>query len=201
MGVFVMPMLGADMKAGELISWLKKPGDAIHKGDLIAEVDTEKAAVEVEVFVDGVIERLLAAPGQKLPVGAPMAVIREPGEAGPITLPPTPGPPTLAAPPVVRARALPPSRVTPVGFPARVKVSPSARGLAEELAVDLSGVTGSGPSGRVMRRDVERQRRPRGQRRRRRRRIGRCGCARQSPPRWPARTGRYPTSTSAAPST
>lgn len=156
MGVFVMPMLGADMKAGELISWLKKPGDAIHKGDLIAEVDTEKAAVEVEVFVDGVIERLLAAPGQKLPVGAPMAVIREPGEAGPITLPPTPGPPTLAAPPVVRARALPPSRVTPVGFPARVKVSPSARGLAEELAVDLSGVTGSGPSGRVMRRDVER---------------------------------------------
>ncbi len=150
MGVFVMPILGADMKAGELVSWLKKPGDRVRKGDIIAEVDTEKAVAEVEVLMEGVIEKLLVEPGEKLPVGMPLAVIREPGETGPIEIP---------AGPVVVAQAAMPAVQRPVPRAAapgaRLKVSPSARQLAAELGVDPTHIVGSGPEGRIMRRDIE----------------------------------------------
>jgi pyruvate dehydrogenase E2 component (dihydrolipoamide acetyltransferase) len=72
-----MPLLGADMTAGRLVQWYKQPGDAVQRGDVIAEVDTDKGAIDVEVFTSGVLERILVQPGEKVPVGTPLAVIRE----------------------------------------------------------------------------------------------------------------------------
>ncbi len=82
MADFVMPSLGADMEAGTLAAWKKQPGDRVTKGEIIAEVETDKAAIEVEVFTTGVIERLLVQPGEKVPVGTVLAIIREEEPAG-----------------------------------------------------------------------------------------------------------------------
>lgn len=71
-----MPLLGADMTAGRLVQWYKKPGDQLQRGDIIAEVDTDKGAIDVEVFTSGVLDRILVQPGEKVPVGTPLAVIR-----------------------------------------------------------------------------------------------------------------------------
>lgn len=131
MAEFVMPVLGADMSAGTLLAWRKQPGDPVARGDIIAEVHTDKADIEVEVWTNGVIEKLLAEPGQKVPVGTPLALIRENGKA------PAEAPAPAAEP------------------PARLLVSPSAKALAAELGVDLARITGSGPGGRIQRRDVE----------------------------------------------
>lgn len=130
-----MPALGADMSAGTLIGWRKGPGDSVSRGDIIAEVHTDKANIDVEVFTTGVIEKLLVEPGAKVPVGTPLALIREDG-----TAPSRAAPPPAAAPAVAARRPL---------------VSPSAKTLAEELGVDLAAVHGSGPEGRIQRRDVE----------------------------------------------
>jgi pyruvate dehydrogenase E2 component (dihydrolipoamide acetyltransferase) len=153
MAEFVMPALGADMSAGTLLSWLKQPGDHVARGDIIAEVHTDKADIEVEVFTTGVIERLLVEPGDAVPVGTPLALIREDG--APDAGPPAPPPPKAASPP---AHAAPPhAKVTPpAAAEHRILVSPSAKALAEELGVDLAGLAGTGPGGRIQRRDVER---------------------------------------------
>ncbi|MCL5778299.1 2-oxo acid dehydrogenase subunit E2 [Limibaculum sp. FT325] len=81
MGVFAMPSLGADMEAGKLVEWLIAPGDRVNRGDVIAVVETQKGAIEIECFEAGVVERLDAAIGATLPVGTPMALIRGDGEA------------------------------------------------------------------------------------------------------------------------
>jgi pyruvate dehydrogenase E2 component (dihydrolipoamide acetyltransferase) len=128
MAEFLMPTLGADMSVGILSSWLKKPGDTVQRGDIIAVVHTDKADVEVETFASGVIERMLVEPGSEVPVGTPLAVIRESGEAEP----------TAAS-----------------EQEARLMISPSARELAHELGVDPAEVRGSGPGGRIQRKDVE----------------------------------------------
>ena len=130
---FRMPSLGADMEAGTLIEWLKKPGDALARGDIIAVVDTDKGAIEIEVFQDGVLDRTLVSPGEKVPVGTVLAVIRGADEA----------------PAPAGAAAAPPERHGP-------RVSPAARKAAEDLTVDLSSVTGTGPGGAITREDVER---------------------------------------------
>lgn len=85
-----MPVLGADMTAGRLVTWYKQPGDAVRRGDIIAEVDTDKGAIDVEVFVPGVVERILVRPGEKVPVGTPLAIIREAAEAPAVAPPPAP---------------------------------------------------------------------------------------------------------------
>ncbi|HXV95026.1 MAG TPA: dihydrolipoamide acetyltransferase family protein, partial [Gaiellaceae bacterium] len=137
MGEFLMPALGADMSAGTLIEWQKQPGDSVERGDIIAVVHTDKADVEVETFTTGVLEKLLVEPGTEVPVGTPLAVIREEGKPAPAV----PGPP----PPAVSERLL---------------ISPSARHLAHELGVDLAALHGSGPGGRIQRKDVEAAARP-----------------------------------------
>ena len=76
---FRMPSLGADMEAGTLVEWLKHPGDAIKRGDIIAVVDTQKGAIEIEVFEDGILEQTIVTPGEKVPVGAVLALIRGTG--------------------------------------------------------------------------------------------------------------------------
>jgi pyruvate dehydrogenase E2 component (dihydrolipoamide acetyltransferase) len=136
---FVMPALGADMSAGHLIAWRKQPGDVVSRGDIIAEVHTDKADIEVEVFTSGVVEKLLVEPGQRVPVGTPLALIRENGAT-----PPPAQPPAEAAP-----------EAAPGPEPAHLLASPSAKQLAVELGVDLAAVAGTGPGGRIQRRDVE----------------------------------------------
>jgi pyruvate dehydrogenase E2 component (dihydrolipoamide acetyltransferase) len=146
---FRMPALGADMEAGTLVEWLKKPGDTVARGDIIAVVDTEKGAIEIEVFDGGVIDRTLVEPGAKVPVGTVLAVIRASGEApgAPEAAPVTPAP---AAQPVAPA----PASVGEIA-PIRPRVSPAARKRAEELHVDLSSVEGRGPGGAIGVADVE----------------------------------------------
>ena len=138
MGEFRMPSLGADMTHGTLVQWNVKPGDAVKRGDIIAIVGTDKADIEVEVYETGTVRTLIAQPGEKLPVGAPLALLEVPGEAAPAAgvSPPTP-------PPIPQ----------PAG---RIHASPLARKLAEELGVDLAKVQGTGPHGIIERHDVER---------------------------------------------
>jgi pyruvate dehydrogenase E2 component (dihydrolipoamide acetyltransferase) len=160
MAEFLMPILGADMQAGTLIAWHKHPGDVVHRGDIIAEVETDKADVEVEVFLDGVIEQLLIEEGTEVPVGTPLAIIREEGRPAEETLPTT-GAATSAAPtqppPEIEMSSWgEPGPAVPAEPPAgaRVPVTPAARRLAAELGVDLALVQGTGPGGRIQLEDI-----------------------------------------------
>jgi pyruvate dehydrogenase E2 component (dihydrolipoamide acetyltransferase) len=167
---FLMPSLGADMEAGTLVAWRKQPGDAIHRGDIVAEVDTAKGVIEVEVFVDGVVERILVEPGRRVPVGTPLARLRETHEPAAAAITSAQGLP--AAP--VETGELPatsavglgseqataaPSVPSPAPRPTVAvggRASPSARRLARERGVDLANVTGTGPRGTITQIDVER---------------------------------------------
>ena len=156
---FVMPSLGADMESGTLLEWLVKPGDRVKRGDIVAVVDTSKAEIEVEIFDDGVIDELLVAEGERVPVGTVLATVLPAGVNGgapaptllTVTAPPVsmPLPPAPAPPPP--PRAIPP----PVAGEHRLRVSPLARRTAEQLGVELASVTGSGRSGAITRADVE----------------------------------------------
>ena len=141
MAEFVMPALGADMNVGTLMTWLKQPGDTVARGDIIAVVHTDKADVEVEVFTSGVLERVLIEPGAEVPVGTALAVIREDG---------APAAPPSAAPAPAAPAAPAPAEAGP-----HIAISPSARHLAEELGIDPALIEGSGPGGRIQRKDVE----------------------------------------------
>ncbi|NOT52991.1 MAG: 2-oxo acid dehydrogenase subunit E2 [Deltaproteobacteria bacterium] len=167
MAEFRMPSLGADMEAGTVIQWLVKPGDAIKRGDIIAVVDTEKAAIEIEVFEAGVLERIVVPEGEKVPVGAVLAIIQRAGEGA--TVKPTAATPPPPAP--VKPIVLPPSAPSPPPAPPRVekapppvaarpptgrlRVSPLAMRVAVELGVDLGTVQGTGPDGAITKADVE----------------------------------------------
>ena len=153
MAEFVMPTLGADMTAGTLLGWMKRPGDEVKRGDIIAEVDTDKGVIEVEVFTSGVIEKLLVQPGSEVPVGTALAIIREAGEEGGRKIPETISPkiePAMTLAPVSPQPTLISGPVAP-----RVRASPAAKKLAAEMGIDLTTVTGTGPGGRIQRGDVE----------------------------------------------
>jgi len=156
---FRMPSLGADMEAGTLVEWLVKPGDRVKRGDIVAVVETQKGAIEIEIFETGRIEQIIVEVNSKVPVGTPLARIRTELEAG--IAPPAP----VAAPPTAPAAApsVPPPTPTPTrprplmpGAAQRVRISPAARRLAETRGVDLAAVTGSGPAGAIVRADIER---------------------------------------------
>jgi pyruvate dehydrogenase E2 component (dihydrolipoamide acetyltransferase) len=149
MAEFLMPKLGADMTAGTLVAWHKKPGDVVHRGDVVAEVETDKGVIDVEIFADGVLEKLLVEPGETVPVGTPLAIVRGEGAA------PSPAPPaTKPAPPAAAPTPTPTPR--PAGDLSRLRISPSARQLARKLGVDPSTVQGTGPGGAITREDIER---------------------------------------------
>ncbi|MAQ36608.1 MULTISPECIES: dihydrolipoamide acetyltransferase family protein [Thioclava] len=156
MAVFKMPSLGADMDAGKLVEWLVKPGDTVKHGDIVAVVETQKGAIEIEVFEDGVVEKLMAELGQDLPVGAPLAVIQAPGEAAeaPTQTAPPVAPQTNAEPAAPAAEAAPPS-TPPAATAAGIAASPAAKARAAELGVALESLTGSGPGGAIVLADVE----------------------------------------------
>ncbi|MBH0781748.1 2-oxo acid dehydrogenase subunit E2 [Nocardia bovistercoris] len=125
---FRMPSLGADMTEGTVLRWLVQPGDTVHSGDILAEVDTTKAAIEIESFDDGVIGSLLVPEGATVPVGTPLATI----DAG------------VDAPHPTRAPK------------SAIRATPLIRRLAEEAGLDLARVHGSGPEGRIVRADIAR---------------------------------------------
>ncbi|MGZ5365126.1 MAG: dihydrolipoamide acetyltransferase family protein [Mycobacterium sp.] len=160
---FKMPALGSDMDEGTLNEWLVKPGDSVTRGQVVAVVETTKAAVEVECWQEGTVAELLVPIGQTVQVGAPLARLVAPGES----VKPTPSPAVAtvveAAPPTppVEPALEPVAPVAPVPSPApsfehrRRWVSPAARRLAASLGVDIDHVTGTGPQGAVIINDVE----------------------------------------------
>ena len=161
MAEFRMPSLGADMEAGTLVEWLVKPGDVVKRGDIVAVVETQKGAIEIETYQPGEIEKILVDLHSKVPVGTPLAIIRGAGEAklgpaapppaAPIVAVPTP-PPAVSAPPAKAPVAPPPIGPAAAGRAA----SPAARKLAEDRGIDLSTISGSGPGGAITYADVER---------------------------------------------
>lgn len=167
MAEFRMPSLGADMQAGTVVAWLKRPGDRLQRGDTIAEVDTEKGVIDVEVFSAGVLESIVVPVGTKVPVGTVMATIRD-GQAAvaPRPTPVSPAPPETgekrpvpAAPrvsqPVPRVNWPAPIYAPGLAAAGRLKISPAARRRARELAIDPTHVPGTGRGGAITRADVE----------------------------------------------
>jgi pyruvate dehydrogenase E2 component (dihydrolipoamide acetyltransferase) len=173
-----MEALSPTMEEGRIVKWHKREGEPVKTGDTLAEVETDKAIMELVARADGVLRQVAAAEGQTVPVGTVVAVIAGPGEAGVAAA----GVPRVAAPAAPPAGAPAPARrderqepATPLaavagatgpGAPApaalaaptdvtRVKASPLARRIARETGVDLQLVTGSGPGGRVVRRDLD----------------------------------------------
>ena len=149
----LMPTLGADMTDGTLVQWKKKEGDRITKGEIIAEVDTEKAAIDVESHTTGIIERLITKPGDKVPVGTVMAIIREEGRpTASVVSPQTVATPPTPPPPVHRTES---GTVAP-SQAGRLRMSPAARKLAAERGIDASRLQGTGPEGAITLEDIER---------------------------------------------
>jgi len=155
-----MPKLGFDMAEGMLVRWVKQVGEQINKGDVLAEIETDKATVEVESSVSGVVLQLIAEQGTMVPVNAPIAVVGQAGEkvesqsvdAGPKAPAPapaaTPAPQSASAPaPVAQASSAPSAD--------SVKASPLAKKIARDQKVDLARIQGTGPGGRIVRRDIE----------------------------------------------
>lgn len=155
MAEFLMPSLGADMEAGTLVEWLVRPGEAVSRGDVVAVVETQKGAIEIEIFDAGVVEQLLVQPNATVPVGTPLALLRGEGEAASVQ-PPAPEPPAGPEPTITPA---PPVTPMPPSSPARSpgerpKASPAARRRAGELGVDIT-VVDPGPDGIIEVADVE----------------------------------------------
>lgn len=140
------------MTSGVLTSWLKQPGDSVRRGDIIAEVETDKGIIEVEVYSDGLVEELLVEPGVKVPVGTPLAKIREPGETQ--ARPEASAMSSATQAPAPALESAPVSGASGAVPPDRLRVSPAARRLARELEVDLAGVQGSGRGGAIQLDDI-----------------------------------------------
>jgi pyruvate dehydrogenase E2 component (dihydrolipoamide acetyltransferase) len=178
MSDFRMPSLGADMVQGTVLEWRVAPGDRVERGDVVAVVDTEKAAIEVEIFESGVVEELLVEAGSRVPVGTVLARVREDGvepaplveqpaasgapggaEEPSVEEPPADAAPAAVPPPVSEAyrpaASVPTAPEAPPALPGRLRASPAARALAAERGIDLVDLEGSGPDGAILRGDVE----------------------------------------------
>ncbi len=182
----LMPKLSEAMETGKVIKWLKKEGDAVKGGDVIAEIETDKANVEIEAFGSGVLRKIIVDAGGQVPVGELIGVIADPSDdvsgvaaapakpAGAAAAPAAPTPAPAPAPAPVAAAPLPAmetyrsapatTNVVPMAPAAavavapaggRVKASPLARKIASQSGVDLRVIQGTGPGGRIVRRDVE----------------------------------------------
>ena len=151
----VMPQMGFDMQEGTIVRWLKQEGDEVSRGEAIAEIETDKAIVEMEAFASGVLLKTVVGEGDTVPVGQTIAVIGAPGEPLP-DLGSAPAAPAAAeaqpeAPAVAEAASV---AEAPASAAEQVRASPLARRLAEERGIDLAQVKGSGPGGRITRDDV-----------------------------------------------
>ncbi|MCL7939701.1 2-oxo acid dehydrogenase subunit E2 [Halomonas sp. ATCH28] len=160
MSEFRMPSLGADMESGTLVEWNIRPGERVERGQIVCVVETQKGAIDVEVWEAGTVERLVAEEGQKVPVGEVLAVIRPEGEKAegeeigqetPAERPAPEGPRSTG--PTTPPAAATPSLATTGG---RLRISPAARKRAAELGLDPAGVSGSGAGGSITLEDIER---------------------------------------------
>jgi pyruvate dehydrogenase E2 component (dihydrolipoamide acetyltransferase) len=162
-----MPKLSDTMTVGTLVRWLKNEGDPVANGDMIAEVETDKATMEVECFDDGVLIKRYCGEGDEVAVGDPIAAVGEAGEEAP-AVSSAPAAEAPAAAPAAEAPAAPapaapapaaPAPAAPAAAPAatgdaRVKASPLAKKIAAEKGIDLGSIQGSGPGGRILKEDV-----------------------------------------------
>ena len=159
----MMPKMGFDMEQGKIVRWLKQEGDAVKRGEKVAEIETEKVTIEVENFDDGVLHTIVAQEGEEVPVGEPIAVVAQPGEvvdlaALNITVSAAPATETAATEAAASNGAAvetPAPETAPAAPAGRVRASPLARRLAAEYGLDLASITGSGPLGRIERRDID----------------------------------------------
>jgi len=160
----ILPKLGQTMEEGTIVEWVKKEGEVINRGDVIFQVESDKAVLEVESKDKGVLRKILVDKGVKVPILTPVAIIADPSEdigsllaaTGPV---PTAAPAQQAAAPQAVAQAAPAAPVAveapaPIAGRERIFASPRARKLAEEKGVDLAYVAGSGPEGRIIEKDV-----------------------------------------------
>ena len=154
-----MPQMGYDMVEGTLVRWIKSEGDEVKRGEPVAEIETDKAVVEMESTANGLLRKILATEGATVPVGHPIGIIGSADEdiAGLIG-DPAPASDSADAPStevaVEAAAPAPAPQEQPASDGERVKVSPVARKLAEERGIELSQVKGTGPGGRITREDV-----------------------------------------------
>ncbi|HEY0646683.1 biotin/lipoyl-containing protein, partial [Phenylobacterium sp.] len=156
----LMPALSPTMEEGTLAKWHVKKGDTVRSGDVIAEIETDKATMEVEAVDEGVVEDILVAEGAEgVKVNTPIARLSGEGETAAPTAPPKaeqPAPtPTAAPAPAEAPKAAAPAPVAATASGERIFASPLARRIAEQKGLDLSQVQGSGPHGRIIKRDVE----------------------------------------------
>ncbi len=152
MAAFTMPALGADMETGKVVEWRVQAGDHVRPGDVVAVVETHKGAIDVECFLDGVIEDL-APLDADLAVGAVLAQVRGPDEAATAAPAPTPAPAPAPAPAPTPQAIAPPARAA--ADSARARVSPAARRRAADLGLDADALHGTAPDGAVTLADVE----------------------------------------------
>ncbi len=172
----IMPKFGQMTEESAIVEWRKKEGDKIAKGDILFTVETDKSVMEVEAFTDGTLLKILVQPGVNVPVQSTVGFLGNPGEAIPAVEAPKPAPaaapkkeepkPVAAPAPTPVGRAVPtaPPVVAPAPMrtaetavptaPSRFKISPRARALAEACVIDPSKITGSGPGGRIVEKDV-----------------------------------------------
>jgi pyruvate dehydrogenase E2 component (dihydrolipoamide acetyltransferase) len=181
MAEVTMPRLSDTMSEGAVGKWLKQPGDQIADGDIIAEIETDKATMELQAFESGTLQKILVPEGQTVAIGTPIAIIGDgAAEAAPAENAETSAPakaaesaPTeeggaqatartsaeaqaQAQPPAAQASAQPPAQAAaPSANGERVKASPVARRLADERGIDLRQVKGTGPGGRIIKENVE----------------------------------------------
>lgn len=167
---FRLPSLGADMDEGTLLEWHVRPGDAVRRGQVVALVDTTKAAVDVECWDEGTVDELVVAPRTKVPVGTVLALLRAPGESAEqaaqwkaarrpppgAAAAPVPGPAPPPGGPAAAPATGKPATTAAAPLATRPKASPLARRRAAGLGVDLERVQGSGADGAVTVEDVER---------------------------------------------
>jgi pyruvate dehydrogenase E2 component (dihydrolipoamide acetyltransferase) len=150
----VMPALEMAQETGKLVSWLKQEGEQVRKGDMLLEVETDKAVVEVEAAGDGILAAVTAQPGDVIPVGHTIAWLVQPGETPPAAgQPSAPAARRTDAAPAPRAAAGPAAAVSS-GAASAARISPKARRLAQEQGVDLSRVKGSGAGGEILAEDI-----------------------------------------------
>jgi pyruvate dehydrogenase E2 component (dihydrolipoamide acetyltransferase) len=170
-----MPQMGADMTEGTVVKWLKQVGDQVTRGEIIAEIETDKATVELEAFESGILKQIVIPEGETVPVGKAIALLGsadetidgEPQKHAPAETPPRrtvdrsaepvaavaePGP--NGAKPATPVAA-PPSPLMTSTAESRLRISPVARRIASDARIDVSQLAGSGPDGRILRRDVE----------------------------------------------
>ena len=160
----VMPQMGYDMQEGTVVRWRKKEGESVARGEVIAEIQTDKATVEFEAYTSGVLRRIVVDEGVAIPVGDLIAVITDPDEAMPADLAAAPATSAAsnnataateqASAPAAPASAQPPPSQPSAPPPSETRASPIARRLAREKGIDLSLVTGTGPGGRIVEQDV-----------------------------------------------